>query len=376
MRIAVNALFLVPNRVGGSETYLRGLIRGLTRTNGGDDYVLFVGSEAAGAFDLPSRGWRIVSSPFPSRIRAARIVWEQLWLPQLASRSRCAVLHSAGYTAPLVSHVPDVVSILDMNYKRHPEDMTALERLVYATLIPAAARRTRRVITLSEAAKSDIVRWTSVAPSKVNAIPLAPRDDWPGEPADDDTRLRAAGIEPPYVLSVAASYPHKNLARLVRAFPLEPSDVRLVLVGLRGRDHDQVREAVRERSNLVHVAGWVNDALLATLYRRAAALAFPSLYEGFGLPILEAMALGTPVLTSNSGAPAEVAGDAAELVDPTDIASIHDGLCRLLSDSTYAGRLRALGRERAATFSWDRTATLTRRAYDQASSQDRLQRVI
>jgi glycosyltransferase involved in cell wall biosynthesis len=177
------------------------------------------------------------------------------------------------------------------------------------------------------------------------------------------------GVSEPFVVSVAAAYPHKNLRRLVTAFPLgDGASVQLVIVGLRGRATPEIESALAGgRRDLVRVLGWVDDALLASLYRRALALAFPSLYEGFGLPILEAMALGTPVVTSAFGAMAEVAGDAAELVDPYSVESIRVGLERVVSNQNRRDVLRERGLRRAAQFSWTNTARKTLAVYADAA---------
>ena len=368
MRIAINALFLVPNRVGGSETYLRGLVRGLDRLDSTDQFALIVGPEAAPTFSGLSSRWRVVASPVRSGKRAQRMALEQTWLPMVARRFGANVLHSTGYTAPLMPTLPSVVSIHDMNYRRHPEDLSLAERLVYAALIPQAARWHDRVMTLSSAARADIVRWTPARPDKVVVVPGAPREDWPGDPADDQARLAAVGVRCPFVLSVAAAYPHKNIERLVLAFPLDggpdqDQEVQLVLVGLKGRAAPAIEAAVRSRVSVVRSLGWVDDALLGSLYRNALALAFPSLYEGFGLPILEAMALGTPVLTSNYGATAELADGAAELVDPRSVEAIGAGLRRITADADHRAELRRLGLGRASQFSWDATAQRTCAVY-------------
>lgn len=370
MRVAINALFLVPNRVGGSETYVRGVVRGLDSLPSPDEFVLIVGPEASRTFHGLSKRWRIVTSPAPSTRRAQRMLLEQTWLPLVARRVRADVLHSGGYTAPLVPGRPAVVSIHDMNYRRHPEDLSVAERLVYASLIPAVARRHDRVMTLTKAAKADVVRWTGVRPQKVIVVPGAPREDWPGSATDDAARLAAAGVSGRFVLSVAAAYPHKNLNRLISAFPLPGADVaavQLVLVGLAGRAAPAIEAAIRSRAGVVKRLGWVDDALLASLYRNALAVAFPSLYEGFGLPILEAMAFGTPVLTSSYGAMAEVAGGAAELVDPLDVQAIRAGLTRLARDGARRAALREQSVFRAREFSWRRTAALIAEVYRQAT---------
>jgi glycosyltransferase involved in cell wall biosynthesis len=295
---------------------------------------------------------------------------EQVWIPRVAARVGADVIHSAGYTGPLVSGSQvRVNTIHDMNYKRHPEDLSLAERLVYAALIPRVAHRSHRVLAATESARADILRWTGLPADRATAVYSGTRTHWPGDPADDSQRLNAAGVTEPYILSVSASYPHKNLERLVHAFPLETGGqprVRLVVVGLKRRAHAAISAAAQHHPHLINVLGWADDALLASLYRRATALAFPSLYEGFGLPILEAMALGTPVLTSGFGAMAEVAGEAAELVDPYRTELIRVGLQRLVADHGRREELRELGRRRAARFTWEATARGTLAVYEAA----------
>ncbi len=366
MRILVNALFLIPNGVGGSETYLRCLLNALGDVDQENDYVLCLSPEAAPTFRAPGPHWRIVVSPLGSKRRPGRLALEQTWIPRVAAAVRADVVHSPGYTGPLVSSARRVTTIHDMNYKAHPEDLSLAERVVYAALIPRVALRSHRVIAITEAARRDILRWTRVRPENVSVVYEAARTSWPGDPREDSARLAAAGIAEPFVLSVAAAYPHKNLGRLVQAFPLATPH-RLIIVGLKGRATPEIHAAVEQRPDLIRVLGWVDDALLGSLYRRATALAFPSLYEGFGLPILEAMALGTAVLTSNFGAMAEVAGGAAEVVDPYDVTSIRAGLERIITgDDAYREQLGRRGLQRSAEFSWTRTARDTLRVYEQA----------
>jgi glycosyltransferase involved in cell wall biosynthesis len=371
MRVLINGLFVVPGRVGGSETYLRGLTLGLANVDTANDYTLVVGRDAAATFQPPNSRWRVVASPAPSRIRAARLLLEQTWLSALAMALRADLIHSGAYTSPLFSSTPRVTSILDMNYRRHPEDLSKAERAVYAAIIPLVAQRSCHVLTLSDAARDDILQWTHVRASHITTTPLAPRASWPGDPAQDEARLAAVRVERPYLLSVAAALPHKNIARLVQAFLSSEALSKvadLVVVGLPGKADGSIRASAAGSMN-VKVLGWVDDGLLAALYRRAIALAFPSLHEGFGLPILEAMALGTPVVTSNFGATREVADDAAELVDPYDVHAIRDGLERVTFDDLRIRVLRQLGLARAAQFSWSRTAELTRRVYAQCCAR-------
>src|SRR5438270_9478000 len=141
MRVVVNALFLIPNQVGGSETYLRGLVQALTRLDAENEYVLCVAPEAAGTFHGLNERWRIVMSPVGSTWRPGRLAFEQVWIPRVAAAVRADLIHSVGYTAPLVSAAARVTNIHDMNYKRHPEDLSTAERSVYSLLIPRVARR-------------------------------------------------------------------------------------------------------------------------------------------------------------------------------------------------------------------------------------------
>jgi len=370
MRFLMNALFLVPNRVGGSETYARGVLGALAAHDSTNEYTVCLGEEAASTFPIANERWRIVRSPFGSHGRALRLILEQLWVPSVAAKIGAELVHSLGYTGPVASNQARITSIHDMNYKRHPEDLTALERLAYATLIPPVARSSHRIAALSVASREDIVRFTGVAAAKVAVIPGAPRTGWPGNPANDAARVAASGIVEPFVLSVAASYPHKNLERLVAAFPDERVGGRrvgLVIVGLRGRAEPGLARMIHGRAEIKRV-GWVDEELLGTLYRRALFLAFPTLYEGFGLPILESMALGTPVLTSDYGAMAEVAGDAAERVDPRRVDAIEHGLRTLIRSEHRRAELRELGFQRARQFSWARSAELTRALYAQVTA--------
>jgi glycosyltransferase involved in cell wall biosynthesis len=370
MRIAINALFLIPDRVGGSETYVRGLVQGLGETDPGNEYMLCLGPEAAPTFQAPNARWRIVTSPMASSRRAARLALEQTWLPQVAARWRAHIVHSAGYTGPLFGGSARVTSIHDMNYKRHPEDLSIGERLVYAAMIPPVARRSQRVLALTESARLDILKWSGARAESVNVVYPGVRTHWPGGSDCDSARLAAAGVSESFLVTVAASYPHKNLSRLVQAFIADIAsrpNVQLVFVGLKGRAHATVDAAARSHPDQVKVLGWVDDALLASLYRRSIGLAFPSLYEGFGLPIIEAMALGAPVLTSNIGAMAEIAGNAAELIDPYDIESIRNGLQRLIKDQQRRDELRERGLRRARDFSWQRAARQTLSVYEAAT---------
>ena len=230
------------------------------------------------------------------------------------------------------------------------------------------ARRARRIIADSQATADDLAELLGIDGGKVDVVPCGPGLA-PSAAPTAEAELRAAlGLGAgPLVLSVSARRPHKNLARLIEAIGRLP-DAQLVLPGYPTSFDDDLRETARRAGALdrVHLCDWVDDAQLEGLYRAATCLAFPSLAEGFGLPVLEAMARDLPVACSSVSALPEVAGDAALLFDPYNIDAIAGAVGTLLEDSALRSRLVARGREQAARFTWERTAAGTVASYRRA----------
>jgi glycosyltransferase involved in cell wall biosynthesis len=256
------------------------------------------------------------------------------------------------------------VTVHDLNYLLFPETHFGLRARGMRVLVPAAARRSRRVIVSSESTKADLVHHLRLDRAKVDVAPLAL-----GHPPRAASRSR----EPtgrPMLLTVSAKRPHKNLMRLLGALARIPAERRplLTLPGYPTPHEDELRARAAELGIEadVRLLGWVSEEQLEDLYAAADAFVFPSLHEGFGMPVLEAMARRVPVATSGRTSLAEVAGDAALLFDPEDEASIAAAIERLLSDRELAERLERAGLEQAARFTWDRTADLTVASYRRA----------
>lgn len=284
-------------------------------------------------------------------------------LPVWAGRDRPDLYWGPAHRLPIAlpSQTARVVTIHDLCWRRAPATMRRVTRLADAALMPSALRRADRIIAVSHATRDDLVADFPDAAGRVVVVheaasgatrPHAP--DW----------LAANAVTAPYVLFVGTLEPRKNLARLLRAFaqlPAALASTQLVVVGGGGWGDDALDRQARSTGigARLRVLGQVDEAALATLYRDAACLAMPSLYEGFGLPLVEAMAHGTPVLTSNVASMPEVAGDAGMLVDPLDVASITHGLERLLGDAALRARLAAAARARSPQFSWARAARET-----------------
>lgn len=365
-------MYLVPGYTGGTETYAEELIPELVAAAPDVRFTAFVNREAAAESGRPW-GELIPAITVPVRARN-RIEWvrgEQLLLPAMAERAAVDLVHSLGNTAPGWGHFRRVVTIHDLAYRLVPEAHLGVLGLGMRVLVPLAARRSNRIIVDAASTRDDVDRLLKVAPSKVDVVPLglgAARRVAPMSEAQLRANLDLA--DQPIVLCVAAKRPHKNLMRLLGAVALIPSERRptLVLPGYRTAHEDELRARAAELGILgnVRFLDWVDPSELEGLYAAASCFVFPSLLEGFGLPVLEAMVRGLPVACSGNGALAEVAGDAALRFDPHSETEIAAAIERLLVDPAEAERLRAAGRERAAMFTWAATAAATLSAYARA----------
>jgi glycosyltransferase involved in cell wall biosynthesis len=366
VRVGLNVLHLVPRETGGGELYVRRLIPALLEAGRELELVVFAGHEAAPSF--AAEPWasevELVHVPVRSRSRARRVLAEQTLLPHAARRARVDLLHNVQNTAPAIPRVPQVTTILDVIYKRHPETHAGVLAAGVALLVPLAARRSRRILTLSEAAKDDIAHYLHVEPARIDVTPLGP-----GLP-DDVTPVGEAELrrrhdlgDAPIVLTVSAKRPHKNLERLLEAIARVEADPQPLLVA---PGYETVFEPeLRKRAGKhVRFLGWVADDELEGLYRAATCFVFPSLAEGFGLPVLEAMVRGVPVACSRIGPLEEVAGEAALYFEPTDTLDMARAIETLLADADLGTRLAESGRERAKEFSWARTAEATIASYE------------
>jgi glycosyltransferase involved in cell wall biosynthesis len=272
----------------------------------------------------------------------------------LRKLTRRDLFFSPGYNTPLFCSAPFVFTIHDLSHIYCPENSSPSIRLYYATVMKRACHRAAAILTVSNFTRSQIIDWSGVSPEKVSNVGCAVDPTYrPGE--------ESYGLAFPYLLCVSNRKPHKNESRIVEAFAqanLDPQ-IHLVFTGLPTVDFAS-RIAACRLSSRIDFMGVVPEARLPSLYRGAKALIFPSLYEGFGLPVLEAMACGTPVVTSNLTALQEVAGDAALLVDPTSTAQIAAAMEQIVSDTALRKQLRQKGLTRATEFSWSTTACRVR----------------
>lgn len=372
MHVGFNLVFMVPGQTGGMEIAARELIPALRDAAPGVRFTAFVCREAAGE-DL---GVETVVVPVHATRRIEWVRGEQQLLPSLARRAGCDLVHSLASTAPARGRFARVTTIHDLNYLVVPDAHFGLRGLGMRVLVPLAARTSHRVIADSQSTRDDLVERLRVPAAKIDVVPLGLGQPAAAEPTPAaELRERLALGERPLVLSLSARRRHKNLRGLLDAIALIPAERRPVLV-LPGypTPHEQQLRAHADALGIagdVRFVGWTSGADVEGLFALARAFVFPSFYEGFGLPVLEAMARGVPVACSDRASLPEVAGDAALLFDPDDVAAIAAALERLLGDPAEAARLRAAGTARAAQFTWGKAADLTLATYERALAQAR-----
>lgn len=364
LQVGIDA-HMVGGQETGNETYIRGLVDGFANTDDDLDLLVFnVGSP----WTAPGPHVR-----FQRLLTGNPLVRLGIEMPLRSLSRRLDVLHVT-YAAPLWAATPVVVTIHDICYVTNPEWFSSRDLRVLSTMVPRSIRKAAHVITDSQDARRQIMDVYSVPESRISAITIGPG---PGGQAISVDAARAElaqlglNLVRPYILAVGNLQPRKNLTRLVEAFTQlaghHGHDIDLVIVGPRRYRAQEIIEAAGPVAERVHFTGYVTDRQLAACYRCSEAFALPSLYEGFGLPVIEAMAHGIPVACSNAGALPEVCGTAAVLFDPRSVEEMTLALDRILSDSELRDVCRQAGLARAAEFSWERTARLTMKVYESAS---------
>jgi glycosyltransferase involved in cell wall biosynthesis len=358
---------MIGSRETGNETYVATLAPALACQDG----IRCVAAIEPGA--TPPDGW---GSNQPTVARLGRAGdWARLTytLPQLCRDWQADILHVT-YNAPFISPCPVVVTVHDVLFQRYPEFFSARDRLLFATLLRLTLHRAAAIITDSASSQTDILHFYPWTTGKVHVVPLAANATFHPVEALEVRQAACAryGLVPGFILAVGNLQPRKNMLRLVAAFRslLAQGIVRpqLVLVGKDALRSDQFRGQVRdlvEDGRLV-LTGYVPECDLPALYSAAGVFAYPSISEGFGLPILEAMACGAPVVTSDCSSMPEVAGSAALLVDPMQVDRIAAALHIALAQPALAEALRQRGRARVAQFTWDATARQTVEVYRRA----------
>ena len=371
MRIGLNLLYLIPAHVGGTQTYAESLIEALAKLDKENTYIVFLNQQAA---DLPlphAANFERVVCPCDASSRLGRYAWEQRVFPGWLKRHNIDLVHSLGYVCPFKTPCRSVVSIFDVNYVGLGRAMSRLRRSMLRFFVPRSGRSADHVITLSHASKKQIARLMKIDPGKITVTHGAPgvrqNADVPVE--WDDLAMRYA-LETPYIIAFSSLSAHKNLSRLIRAYaqilkrwPEMPHT--LVLLGHLPPDSPIPQEisALGLQDRIVST-GYVPDEHVAPLLSHGALFAFPSWYEGFGLPVLEAQSAGLPVVCSTAASIPEVAGEGAIYFDPKSVDEMAAQIERCLRDETLCDALRLKGTLNLERFSWEKTARETLAVYN------------
>jgi glycosyltransferase involved in cell wall biosynthesis len=351
-RIGINALYLIPGGVGGTEIYLRELLKALAEIDQANEYLVFTNLETQADLIPKQANFHYKPQAVHARFRPARILWEQIILPFEAARYHLDVLLNPGFTAPAFSPCRQVTVFHDLQHKRHPEYFRRFDLPFWRLLLWIAAHQSQRLIAVSDATRSDLLQFYRTSEERIAVIHHGVE---PAFALLDRSHLES------YLLCVSTLHPHKNLSRLIRAYGRRKRDFRLILAGMRGFYAEPIERLIEEMGlqDSVKITGWVPREELYSLYARARAFVYPSTFEGFGMPVLEALAAGVPVACSGIPPLREVAGEAALFFDPLNEDEIAGAIERITNDGPLREGLADAGPERARGFTWQRSAAQT-----------------
>ena len=351
MKIGINLLFLIPNKVGGTETYSRGIIDALYKFDKINKYVLFCNNENYKTFD---KKYKKVLIPINASNRFVRLLAEQILLPFYSRANKIDVLYSLGYTSPLFNFTNSIVNIFDLNWYYHPEDFNFLQRIVWKFFVTNSARFSDSITTSSFSSRDSIHKILN----KYKRIDVV----YPGIPKMTKAgTLATTKIKGRYFFSVSAAYPHKNLLGLLKSYKkfLDiGGEDKLIIVGLGGKSTPEVKEYIN-RNNLdgkVRLLGYVTDRELNELYKNSIALIVTSKYEGFGMPVIEAFGVGLPVVSSDAFSLKEVVGKNGLLFKPDDNSGFAKGMLRISKDKKYRDNLKNISKSGSYRFVWKDSA--------------------
>ena len=377
MRIGINALFIRPGKMGGGEFYFRNLVKALIQTDRQNGYIIYLNRKHLDSFDFTSENVKVIGCPILGASKMYRVFWEQLIFPRYLKKHKIDIVHSFSQTGLLFAPCRSIMTILDLQHHYYPANFSFVQLLYLKVMIWITSKRSDKIITISNNSRNDILNILKVTVDKVDVVYASSGFDNSPCFADESDKSRVRNkymLNGEYILSVASLLPHKNLPRLIRAYSLLPSNNEnfLVLVGMQMKSLNQVEKTIRSvglSNTRVKLLGYVPDEDLPALYSMAKVLVFPSLFEGFGLPLLEAMTFGCPVIASNATSIVEVVGDAAVLINPLDHNEIAEKISLLLSDPKMHDSYRQKGFERVKEFSWHRSAEKVLAIYENTLNQ-------
>lgn len=366
MKIGINGRFLVAKQTGVQRAALN-LVRTMLQIDRENEYVVFTGVGVGPLNEWKQENVTIVESNIRSGESIRNHLWEQFQLPKLAKKHKVDLLHSPANMAPLFYKGKSIVNIHDLCFVVNPQWYSFSFRTLYTLVIPRLARRATKIITNSNNSRNDLLQFCNIPAEKVNLVYWAVDGHFTNteEESDADDHLLQSGD---FILYVGSLEPRKNIGKLIEAFLLlrkkNPElKTQLVMIGGESRLFAEVKLHIDELKDDIHFKGFVGDSQLRAFYRNAKLVAYPSLYEGFGLPPLEAMASGTAVVTSVTSSLPEVVGDAAVMVNPHDVNQLAGAMELVLKDSDFRDQLVSKGFNQVKKYNWYRVARNTLAIY-------------
>lgn len=366
MRIGVNALYLIPGGVGGTEVYLRQLLAAWERVDSSNEYFLFTNRETGQSLGPNAANFQVHAQPVAATNRPSRLLYEQFKLPAQLKRLKLDCLLNPGFTAPHRPGCPQATVFHDLQHIRHPEHFRRADLLAWRFFLSRSIRDSQRIIAVSEATREDVMRYYGVPDERVVAIPHGVAEEYRQLAGERNAVERM-------ILCVSTLHPHKNLIRLISAFARFRDHIegyRLVIAGMRGFHAEQIEAAIADPGlqQDVTLTGWIETEALLDLYRKAAFFVYPSTFEGFGMPVLEALAAGVPVISSRIPPLVSIAGEAALYFNPADEEGLLAAMIQLASEAELRSRLVHDGLKRAADQTWESTALKTLQVLQQLKS--------
>ena len=368
--IGVNALYMIPGGVGGTEIYLRSLLRAFNGLKTPHRFIVFVNRETGSDLAPASPRFETIHTSVRALNRPLRLGWEQLALPGRLRKHRIDVLLNPGFTSPVIAPCPSVTVFHDLQHKKHPEYFRWFDLPFWNAFLFASAKRSARIIAVSEATRQDFIAHYKVDPRLVHVVHHGVDPEFFGI----RERRRPASGGPRYVLSVSTLHPHKNTGRLLSAFREvvgKLPTLKLILAGMRGFAADYVEERIAELNlhGNVECTGWVKRERLYDLYAGADSFICPTTFEGFGMPLLEGMAAGLPVACSDIEPLRTLAAGAALGFDPLSTQAIAEAILRITEDDAIRERLSTIGPMQASLFNWEHAARSTITVLEEAATR-------
>jgi len=371
MRIGINALYLIPGKTGGMSAYLKNLLKYLQEIDTTNEYFIYTSIEGAGTFNLSAGNFHEIRCSLPARLRALHYFWELFILPFQVWKDKIDLLHSPANIAPIYLSCKSIITIHDVGIYLSSVNLPRVFTFTYKKLLPLMVRRASRIITVSEHSKKTISSVLGLSVPEIVVIPLAAEAGEVHEEIKKDIKTKY-NIKEEYIFTLIAAIPHKNMDGLIHAYKIlterRQEVPQLVIAGIRGPAIQKVKKQIEEwglEKNIIFL-GFVPDSHLPSLYSSAKLFVFPSKFEGFGLPILEAMGYGVPVVSSNTTSLPEVIGDAGLMFNPDDPAEMADVIEHALVDTVTRKNLVEKGLKRVKEFSWRKVAEKTLAEYKAA----------